>query len=140
ERVAVVPLDAWPDLERPLGLALPFPLGREPRVELAVRMARHQVVEDVERDADVIGRGAEVRIELGDVPALGDDQLTLRRRLGGRGSRKRSGERRGGAEGGRPLEWLASCDLDHNGLRRGLRGQSGKRHYIRLSEAVKGAR
>ena len=53
-----------------------------PGIELAVRMAADQVVEDVERDADVVGRGAEVRVELGDVAALGDDQLPLLRGLG----------------------------------------------------------
>ncbi len=54
-------------LNAPRGLPFELPLGGEPGVELAVGMAAGQVVEDVERDADVVGRGAEVRVELGDV-------------------------------------------------------------------------
>src|SRR5207249_10047133 len=52
ERVAVVPLDAWPDLERPLRLPVELPLGRECRVELAVGTARDQIVEEVERSEE----------------------------------------------------------------------------------------
>src|SRR5438128_398621 len=102
--VSGMPLDAWPDLERPLGRALELPVRSEAGVELAVRVAGHQIVEEVERHADVVGRSREVRVELRDVAALGDDQLRLRRRLGARGSRTRSGHRRGGAEGGRSPE------------------------------------
>ena len=75
-------LDPLAQLEGPLRLALQLPLCRQSRVELAVGVARGQVVEDVEAPADVVGRRAEVGIELRDVSALGDDQLPLLRGLG----------------------------------------------------------
>ena len=81
--VAVVELHALPELEGPRGRRGRLPLGREPGLQLAVRMAVRQVVEDVERDADVVRRGREVGIEPGEVAALGDDELALLGRLGG---------------------------------------------------------
>jgi len=48
-------------------------------------MPARQVVEEIERDADVLRRGAEVRVELGDVARLGGDELLL---LGGLGMRR----------------------------------------------------
>ena len=62
-------LDTLAQLEAPRGLVLELPLGGEPGVELAVRMPARQVVEEVEGHPDVVRRGAEVRVELGDVAA-----------------------------------------------------------------------
>src|SRR5262249_57060295 len=70
ERFAVVVPDALAQLEPPGRLALQPPFCRQPRVELAVWVSTRQVVEQVERDADVLGRGAKVWVESGDVAPL----------------------------------------------------------------------
>ncbi|NUN51967.1 MAG: AAA family ATPase, partial [Planctomycetaceae bacterium] len=91
ERIAVVELHARPELEDPRRLALHAPLGGQALGELAVRVAARQVVEDVERRADVVRRRVHVRIERGHVAPLGDHQLSLGRRLGRRRPCQRTG-------------------------------------------------
>src|SRR5262249_17341070 len=80
----VVELHARPELERPRRRRGQLPLRGQPRMELAVRMAADEVVVEVERDPDVVGRRAHVGIEERDVAGLGDDQLPLLRGLGSR--------------------------------------------------------
>src|SRR5690349_3910788 len=70
-------LDALPEFQPPGCLPFELPLRRQRRVQLAVRVAARQVVEEIERDADVLGRRAEMRIEPRDVAALGGDKLLL---------------------------------------------------------------
>src|SRR5206468_1810311 len=110
------PLDARAELEHPRRLALQLPLRRETGGELAVGPATGEVVEDVERDADVVRRRALVRIERRDVTALGDDQLLLLRRLRGRRARKTGRERGHRARRGGGLEHVTSGDLCHTRL------------------------
>src|SRR5262249_12937682 len=98
-------------LERPRRLTLELPLGGQAGIELAVRVAGREVVVDVERHADVVGRRAEVRIELRDVAALRHDQLALLGRLGSGARGERDGGGAGGAERGRALEHIASSQL-----------------------------
>ena len=114
ERVPVVPLDPLADLEDPGCLPLELPLRGQPRVELAVGVPAHQVVEEVERDPDVVGRGAEVRVELGDVAALRPHQLALLGGLGRGGACQRVGDRGDRASGGGALEKVTSgeCHVD----------------------------
>src|SRR6516164_5335316 len=73
-------------------------------------MPARQVVEEIERDADVLRRGAEVRVELGDVARLGGDELLL---LGGLGMRRAPERLRQSAEHPNPcraLEQFAPSD------------------------------
>jgi hypothetical protein len=108
EGVAVVPLDALAHLEHPRRLALELPLGREAGVELAVWMPAHQVVEEVEGPADLVGRRAEMGIEVGDVSALADDELLLLGRLRPGRAGERAGQRNGRAGDGRSLDELTT--------------------------------
>jgi hypothetical protein len=62
-----------------------------------------QIVEEIERDTDVLGRRAEVRIELGDVTRLGGDELLLLGGLGLRRAGERLRQRAGHAERCAPL-------------------------------------
>src|SRR5207249_7260622 len=89
-------------LERPRRLALELPLRREAGRELAVGAPARQVVEDVERDTDVVRRRAQVRVQVGDVAALGDDEVALRGGL--RLSGMRQSRERGGRAGCRDLQ------------------------------------
>ena len=54
EGVAVVPLDALAHLEHPRRLALELPFRREARRQLSVRPPARQVVEEIERDTDIV--------------------------------------------------------------------------------------
>jgi hypothetical protein len=112
-----VKLDALAELERPRRLVLELPLGGEPGIQLAVRVTAGQVVEEVEGDADLVGVGAEVRVELRDVATLGGDQLLLLRGLGLRVPQPDGRHHPGGAEHGRPFEQLASRDFHEVHLR-----------------------
>src|SRR5262249_57587093 len=91
-------------------VAVECPLRWQGGVKLAVRVAAREVVEQVERDADVVGGRAVVRIELGDVAALGGDELPL---LGGLGPRRawEPLQRAGHTDHGRALEHLATSDV-----------------------------
>ena len=115
ERITVVELHALPQLEPPRGLAVELPLGGEAGVQLAVRMPARQVVEDVEGHPDIVRRGAEVRVELGDVARLGGHQLLLLGGLGQGGAGRGQGHRGGGAEGGRSLEQVTSGQFHSGG-------------------------
>jgi hypothetical protein len=110
ERIAVVELHALAQLEGPGGLPLELPLRRETRVQLAVGMPAREVVEIIEAPADVVGSGAEVGIELRNVPALGDDELLLLCRLGPRCDGRELGHRAGHAERRGSLEQFTSGD------------------------------
>jgi hypothetical protein len=70
-----------------------------------------QIVEEIERDTDVLGRRAEVRVELGDVARLGGDELLLLGGLGLRRAGERLRQRAGHAERCRALEQLATSDF-----------------------------
>ena len=99
-------LTPWRSLNVHVVWPLELPLGGQAGVELAVRVPARQVVEEVERDADVVRRRAEVRVELGDVAALGGDQLLL---LGGLGLR-----RAGSAWGSAPATPRAAAPLSNS--------------------------
>src|SRR5262249_56165431 len=79
-------------------------------IKVGVGVGGREVVEQVERDADVVGGRAVVRVELGDVAALGGDELTL---LGGLGPRRawEPLQRAGHTDRGRALEQLATSDV-----------------------------
>src|SRR5439155_24121848 len=81
--------------------------------ELAVGMAAREVVEEVERPADVVGRRAEVRVQPRQVAALGDDELTLLGRLGAGRAGQRRRQRGGGAERGGGLQAISSRQMAH---------------------------
>src|SRR5262249_7058256 len=102
---------------------LELPLGREPGVELAIRMATREVVEEVEGHADVIRGCAEMRVEFRDIPALRGDELLLLRGL----SPGLAGERGGGAESGGAFQQLTSRHehAQHLHNRFGLGRESG---------------
>jgi hypothetical protein len=108
ERVAVVPLHALAQLERPRLLTLNLPFGGEAGDELAVGPAAREVVEHVERDADVVRRRAHVGIERRDVPTLGDQQLALLGGLGGGRTSQSARQGGGGAGQGRALEKIST--------------------------------
>ena len=113
ERITVVILHARAQLERPRGRRRQLPLGGEPGMELAVGMAAREVVEEVERPADVVGRRAEVRVQPRQVAALGDDQFTLLGRLGAGGAGQRRRDCGGGAERGGGLQEISSRQMAH---------------------------
>src|SRR5262249_8919113 len=100
-------------LEHPRGGIRELPFGRERRIELAVRMTRHEVVEQVERDSDVVRRRAEVRIEFRDIAALGDDELTLLGRLCADGAGERRRQCGSGAGDAGSLQKLATGETGH---------------------------
>src|SRR5262249_33715941 len=104
-------LDALSELEPPGRLPFELPLGRQRRVELAIRVPAREVVENVERDADVLGRRAEMGIEPRDVAPLSGDELFLLSRL--RPHRARSDLRHAprDSESCRALEQFASSDV-----------------------------
>src|SRR5215470_10891815 len=74
-------------------------------------MPARQVVEEIERDADILGGRAEMRVKLGDVPRLGNDKLLLLRALGLRRPPERLRCRAGHAECCPALEQLAPSDI-----------------------------
>ncbi len=119
ERVAVVELDALAQLEGPRRLILELPFGGETGIELAVRMAAREVVEEIEGDADVVRRCAEVRVELRDVAALSGDELLLLRRLSL--GRRRLVERCRDAQRRPALQQLTSGHLHRRHLHGGVR-------------------
>src|SRR5581483_4184500 len=107
ERVAVVEADAGAQAERPRGGRGGLPLGRQAGMERVVGVAPRQVVEEVERDPDVVRGRGEVRVELRDVAALADHQLAALGGLAGGGPSRAGAERgRGGPDpqGGSALE------------------------------------
>src|SRR5207244_12606251 len=79
--------------------------------QLAVGTPARQVVEDVERDADVVRRRAQVGIQVGDVAALGDDEIALLRGL--RVRELWHAGKRGRRAGCRDLEHVTSSHLCH---------------------------
>src|SRR5205823_8263172 len=97
-------------LEGPRRRVLELPVGGEAGVELAVRVATGQVVEEVERDPDLVGAGAEVGIELRDVAALRGDQLFLWG-LGSTEARACRERGPGNAQRRRALQQLAPCHV-----------------------------
>src|SRR5262249_41129335 len=100
---------------------LELPLGGQPRIELAVRMPARQVVEEIERDTDILGCRAEMRVKLGDVPRLGNDKFLLLRALGVRRPQERLRCRAGHAECCPALEQFAPSDVHRMHLPRWIR-------------------
>ncbi len=120
EGITVVVLHPLTQLEGPRRLPLELPLRGEAGMELAIRVTARQIVEDIEAPADLVGRGAEVGIELRDVTALRDDQLPLLGRLGVSRSRHRARQRSSHTQGRRTFQQLTSRHVHALGLRGGL--------------------
>src|SRR5439155_635549 len=91
----------------------------------------------VEGDPDVVGRRAVVGIELRDVAALGDDELTLLRALGAGGAGQRRGQCGGGAGDAGRLQQLATGETAHEAPPGRVLLFAGTR--VRLSRARAGA-
>src|SRR5262249_21655791 len=110
-----------------------------PRVQLAVRVPARQVVEEIERDADVLRRRAEMGIEFRDVAALGGDKLLLLSRLRLRRARKDLRQPTGHSECGRGLEQITASDVHSAPPCKpgGLAGQAQSRGAFRLDSSTR---
>ena len=106
EVAAVVELDALAQLELPRQRVDRLPFGREPRLELRLLVALHEVAEDVGGDVVVRREVVIVRIDGGDVGAEADGQIR------GRGRERR--RRRTAAAAMARAVWMARAAIRWN--------------------------
>ena len=112
ERVAIVERDTPAQLELPQGRIHKLPLGSERWMQLAVVVSAHEVIEEIEGDGDVGGGRGQVRVEVRDVAALGDDQLRLPGGLRRRRPREQGlGDEAASDQTGRPREQRPPRDV-----------------------------
>src|SRR5205807_225245 len=73
--IAVVEDHALTQLELPGFLIHKLPRGGQPRGQIELFIAQHQVVIEIEEDVDIRGGGTVVGIKMTDVSALPNDQV-----------------------------------------------------------------